>query len=61
MEVTDAEWGEMRLTMQQNILFRWVPTEYIEPFYQRLVAAGIGTADAMTLGDVVSDDIGSSG
>jgi sulfite reductase (NADPH) hemoprotein beta-component len=46
--------GEMRLTLQQNILFRWVPTEYIEPFYQRLMAAGLGTPDAMTLGDVVS-------
>ena len=31
-----------------------MPTEYIEPFYQRLMAADLGTSDAMTLGDVVS-------
>jgi sulfite reductase (NADPH) hemoprotein beta-component len=46
--------GEMRLTLQQNILFRWVSAEFIEPFYQRLVAAGLGMSDAMNLGDVVS-------
>jgi sulfite reductase beta subunit-like hemoprotein len=46
--------GTMRLTVDQNVLFRWVKTESVEPFYQRLVAAGLGAPDAGTLGDVVS-------
>jgi sulfite reductase (NADPH) hemoprotein beta-component len=46
--------GTARLTMQQNVLFRWVKTESIEPFYQRLVAADLAAPDAGTLGDVIS-------
>jgi sulfite reductase (NADPH) hemoprotein beta-component len=46
--------GTMRLTVDQNVMFRWVKTESVEPFYQRLVAAGLGAPDAGTLGDVVS-------
>jgi sulfite reductase beta subunit-like hemoprotein len=46
--------GSMRLTVEQNVLYRWVKTESVEPFYQRLVAAGLGAPDALTLGDVVS-------
>jgi sulfite reductase (NADPH) hemoprotein beta-component len=46
--------GTMRLTVDQNVLFRWVRSESVEPFYQRLVAAGLGAPDAGTLGDVVS-------
>jgi sulfite reductase beta subunit-like hemoprotein len=46
--------GTMRLTVDQNVLFRWVRAEAVEPFYQRLVAAGLGAPDAGTLGDVVS-------
>ena len=46
--------GSMRLTVEQNVLFRWVTRESIEPFYQRLAAAGLGAPDANTLGDVVS-------
>jgi sulfite reductase (NADPH) hemoprotein beta-component len=46
--------GTVRLTIDQNVLYRWVRTESIEPFYQRLVAAGLGAPDAGTLGDVVS-------
>ena len=46
--------GTMRLTVEQNVLFRWVKTESIEPFYQRIAAAGLGRPDANTLGDVVS-------
>jgi len=46
--------GSMRLTVEQNVLFRWVKTESIEPFYHRLAAAGLGAPDAGTLGDVVS-------
>jgi sulfite reductase (NADPH) hemoprotein beta-component len=46
--------GSMRLTVEQNVLFRWVKRESIEPFYQRLAAAGLGAPDAGTLSDVVS-------
>ena len=46
--------GSMRLTVEQNVLFRWVRRESIEPFYQRLAAAGLGAPDAGRLSDVVS-------
>jgi len=46
--------GTMRLTVDQNVLYRWVKTESIEPFYQRLSAAGLGSPDAGRLSDVVS-------
>jgi sulfite reductase (NADPH) hemoprotein beta-component len=46
--------GTLRLTVDQNVLFRWVKTESVEPFYQRLAAAGLGAPDAGTLSDVVS-------
>jgi len=46
--------GTMRLTVEQNVLYRWVKTESVDPFYQRLVAAGLDAPDALTLGDVVS-------
>ena len=46
--------GTMRLTVEQNVLYRWVKTDAVEPFYQRLVAAGLGAPDALTLSDVVS-------
>jgi len=46
--------GSMRLTVDQNLLYRWVRKDAIEPFYQRLVAAGLGAPDAGTLSDVVS-------
>jgi len=46
--------GTLRLTVDQNVLYRWVKTESVEPFYQRLVAAGLGAPDAGTLSDVVS-------
>ena len=46
--------GTLRLTVDQNVLYRWVKTESVEAFYQRLVAAGLGAPDAGTLSDVVS-------
>jgi len=46
--------GTMRLTVDQNVLYRWVKTESIEPFYQRLAAAGLSAPDAGRLSDVVS-------
>jgi sulfite reductase (NADPH) hemoprotein beta-component len=46
--------GSMRLTVEQNVLFRWVQRESIEPFYQRIAAAGLAAPDANRLSDVVS-------
>jgi sulfite reductase (NADPH) hemoprotein beta-component len=46
--------GTMRLTIEQNVLYRWVRTESLEPFYQRLAAAGLNAPDALTLSDVIS-------
>jgi sulfite reductase (NADPH) hemoprotein beta-component len=46
--------GTIRLTIDQNVLYRWVKTDAVEPMYQRLVAAGLGAPDAGTLADVVS-------
>jgi sulfite reductase beta subunit-like hemoprotein len=46
--------GTVRLTIEQNVLYRWVKTESIEPFYQRLAAAGLAAPDALRLSDVVS-------
>jgi sulfite reductase (NADPH) hemoprotein beta-component len=46
--------GTMRLTVEQNVLFKWVKKEALAPFYDRIAAAGLGAADANTLGDVVS-------
>jgi sulfite reductase beta subunit-like hemoprotein len=46
--------GSMRLTIEQNVLFRWVKTESLEPFYQRLAAAGLNAPDALSLSDVIS-------
>ena len=46
--------GTVRLTIEQNVLYRWVKKASIEPLYQRLAAAGLGAPDALTLSDVVS-------
>ena len=46
--------GTMRLTIEQNVLFRWVKTDSLEPFYQRLAAAGLNSPDALSMSDVVS-------
>ena len=45
--------GAMRLTVDQNVLYRWVKADAIKPFYDRLVAAGLGAPDAGRLSDVV--------
>src|SRR5258705_433106 len=37
--------GSMRLTVEQNVLFRWVKKESLEPFYQRLAAADLSEPD----------------
>ncbi len=46
--------GEMRLTVEQNVLFRWVERGSVDAFYQRVAAAGLGMPDSRSLGDVVS-------
>ncbi|MEQ1572655.1 MAG: nitrite/sulfite reductase [Vicinamibacterales bacterium] len=46
--------GTMRLTIEQNVVFRWVKIDDVDALYQRLVAADMGAPDANTLGDVVS-------
>jgi sulfite reductase (NADPH) hemoprotein beta-component len=46
--------GAVRLTIGQNVVYRWVKVEAIEAFYQRLEAAGLNAADADTVADVVS-------
>jgi sulfite reductase (NADPH) hemoprotein beta-component len=46
--------GTMRLTVDQNVLYRWVRRENVDGFYERLNAAGLGAPDANTLSDVIS-------
>ncbi|MES1173424.1 MAG: nitrite/sulfite reductase [Myxococcales bacterium] len=44
----------MRLTVEQNLLFRWVPNADLPEFYAALAKAGLGTAGADTITDVTS-------
>ena len=46
--------GTARLTIGQNIVFRWVKVGAIQELYRRLQAAGVGTAGANTVADVTS-------
>jgi sulfite reductase beta subunit-like hemoprotein len=46
--------GTVRVTPEQNLLFRWVPVIEVPEVYRRLVAAGLGLADAATIADVTS-------
>ena len=46
--------GTMRLTIDQNVLFRWVPVNAVEGFYDCLKAADLAAADAGTIADVTS-------
>jgi sulfite reductase beta subunit-like hemoprotein len=46
--------GSVRVTVEQNVLYRWVRKESLDAFYQRLAAAGLNQPDALTLSDVVS-------
>ena len=46
--------GTARLTVGQNVLFRWVKVGVLEEFHQRLQAAGLGASGANTVADVVS-------
>jgi sulfite reductase (NADPH) hemoprotein beta-component len=46
--------GTVRLTIDQNILFRWVPVKSVSAFYERLRAADLAAGDAGTIADVTS-------
>lgn len=46
--------GFVRVTPEQDLLFRWVKTADLESVYRRLAAAGLSLADAGTVADVVS-------
>lgn len=44
----------VRVTADQNFVFRWIPTARLEAFHRSLSAAGLGRAGASTLADVTS-------
>jgi sulfite reductase (NADPH) hemoprotein beta-component len=46
--------GSVRVTADQNLLFRWVRTTDIETIYKSLAAAGLARPGAGTLADVTS-------
>jgi sulfite reductase (NADPH) hemoprotein beta-component len=46
--------GTLRTTQQQNVVLRWVPDAWLAELHGRLVAAGLGRADANTIADVTS-------
>jgi sulfite reductase beta subunit-like hemoprotein len=46
--------GSVRITSDQNVVFRWVPEAALRSFYERLAAAGLSRAGASTLADVTS-------
>jgi len=46
--------GTIRITPEQNLVFRWVPTDAVPELYRQLAAAGMGLADAGTIADVTS-------
>ena len=46
--------GTVRITSDQNVVFRWVPNELLAGFYNRLAAAGLSRGGASTLADVTS-------
>ena len=46
--------GAIRVTADQDLLFRWVSSCDIRQLYRRLAAAGLGLAEAGTIADVTS-------
>jgi sulfite reductase (NADPH) hemoprotein beta-component len=46
--------GTIRITAEQNLVFRWVRTDAVPELYRHLAAAGLGLADAGTIADVTS-------
>ncbi|HXD73977.1 MAG TPA: nitrite/sulfite reductase [Vicinamibacterales bacterium] len=46
--------GSIRVTMEQNLMFRWVKTADVRALYSKLAAAGLGLAAGNTVADVAS-------
>ena len=46
--------GGVRVTPDQNLLFRWVNASDVRQLYARIAAAGLGLAEAGTVADVTS-------
>ncbi len=46
--------GTVRITSDQNVVFRWVPEASLPVLYGRLAAAGLSRGGASTLADVTS-------
>jgi sulfite reductase (NADPH) hemoprotein beta-component len=46
--------GAVRVTPEQDLVFRWIRSRDVRPLYQRLAAAGLGLAEAGTVADVTS-------
>ncbi len=46
--------GSVRITSDQNLLFRWIRTEDVSEFYRSIAAAGLARPGAGTLSDVTS-------
>ncbi len=46
--------GMIRITAEQNLVFRWVPSTSVSELYRQLAAAGMGLPDAGTIADVTS-------
>jgi sulfite reductase beta subunit-like hemoprotein len=46
--------GSVRITVDQDLVFRWVPLAVVDELYERLAAAGLSLPDAGTIADVTS-------
>jgi sulfite reductase beta subunit-like hemoprotein len=46
--------GTVRVTSEQDLLFRWIRAGDVRALFERLAAAGLGLAEAGTLADVAS-------
>ncbi len=46
--------GSIRITPDQDLVFRWVPVHAVERLYEQLSAAGLSLPDAGTIADVTS-------
>ncbi len=46
--------GLVRVTQEQDLLFRWVRSQDVEELYRRLAAVGLALPDAGTIADVTS-------
>jgi sulfite reductase (NADPH) hemoprotein beta-component len=46
--------GQVRVTPEQDLVFRWINSSDVRQLYRRLAAAGLGLAEAGTVADVTS-------